>query len=149
MNFARSWGVPDVWPLGSPPAYNYYKNKRDWNVFSTESGHYAHSQMAQNDHNDPGAIDINVILAKSTETVTDVTLEEFADWDVSGLVGLPPKTMNMQTLLARAYMNSDSAMKNSSDLLDTVKSLKTQMSTGGADPVAVAEAVLAALKSKL
>jgi hypothetical protein len=105
--------------------------------------------MAQNDHNDPGAIDINVILAKSTETVTDVTLEEFADWDVSGLVGLSPKTMNMQTLLARAYMNSDSAMKNSSDLLDIVKSLKTQMSTGGADPVAVAEAVLAALKSKL
>lgn len=33
----------------------------------------------------------------------DMTLEELAGWDVSSLVGLKPKSLNFQTLIARVY----------------------------------------------
>ena len=36
----------------------------------------------------------------------DVTLAELAGWDISALVGLPPKTLNFQTAFARLYAAS-------------------------------------------
>jgi hypothetical protein len=46
----RSWGVPDVWPMGAPT----WSAKRDAAVWNSRSGHYGHSQVPENDHTDPG-----------------------------------------------------------------------------------------------
>jgi peptidoglycan hydrolase-like protein with peptidoglycan-binding domain len=50
MAWLRSWGVPDVWPMGEPT----WTAHRDATVWSTRSGHYGHSQVPENDHTDPG-----------------------------------------------------------------------------------------------
>ncbi|MFD0531926.1 hypothetical protein ACFQ1I_43840 [Kitasatospora arboriphila] len=46
----RSWGVPDVWPMGPPT----WSANRSATVWDTRSGHYGHSQVPENDHTDPG-----------------------------------------------------------------------------------------------
>jgi len=50
MAWLRSWGVPDVWPMGAPD-WSSHRNATVWN---TQSGHYGHSQVPENDHTDPG-----------------------------------------------------------------------------------------------
>lgn len=50
MAWLRSWGVPDVWPMGAPD----WNSHRDAGVWDTRSGHYGHSQVPENDHTDPG-----------------------------------------------------------------------------------------------
>lgn len=50
MVWLRSWGVPDVWPMGAP-TWSANRNATTWN---TRSGHYGHSQVPENDHTDPG-----------------------------------------------------------------------------------------------
>lgn len=46
----RSWGVPDVWPMGEPT----WSSRRDAAAWNSRSGHYGHSQVPENDHTDPG-----------------------------------------------------------------------------------------------
>jgi hypothetical protein len=50
VEWLRSWGVPDVWPMGAPD-WNSHRNAAIWN---SASGHYGHSQVPENDHTDPG-----------------------------------------------------------------------------------------------
>lgn len=50
MAWLRSWGVPDVWPMGSPS----WSGNRNANTWNTRAGHYGHSQVPENDHTDPG-----------------------------------------------------------------------------------------------
>lgn len=76
VGFLRTNGVPDVWPMGAPlaygpdprrpgitpAAYGMGNGTRDVNTWLTQGGHYAHSQVPENDHGDPGAIDIGKIV---------------------------------------------------------------------------------------
>ncbi|GAO08679.1 hypothetical protein TPA0598_04_03150 [Streptomyces lydicamycinicus] len=48
--WARSWGVPDAWPMGSP-TWSANRSERIWEA---RGGHYAHGQVPENEHNDPG-----------------------------------------------------------------------------------------------
>ncbi|MEV8099907.1 peptidoglycan-binding protein [Kitasatospora sp. NPDC085879] len=50
VGWLRSWGVPDVWPMG-PPTWSANRSATVWN---TRGGHYGHSQVPENDHTDPG-----------------------------------------------------------------------------------------------
>jgi len=50
MAWLRSWGVPDVWPMGAPD-WNSHRNAAVWD---SQAGHYGHSQVPENDHTDPG-----------------------------------------------------------------------------------------------
>lgn len=68
VDFARSHGIPDVWPAGPPPAYvdgrgNVPPSPRSATIWTTKAGHYGHSQVPENDHGDPGAIDPAAIFA--------------------------------------------------------------------------------------
>lgn len=59
-------GIPDAWPDGPPPAYPLPRGvtaDRDVHTWLTHSGHYGHVNAPENDHEDPGAIDIRVITA--------------------------------------------------------------------------------------
>jgi hypothetical protein len=51
---AAEYGVPAVWPLGTPTWYSH----RNTTVWKTKAGHYGHSQVPENHHTDPGPMDI-------------------------------------------------------------------------------------------
>ncbi|MFJ4684700.1 peptidoglycan-binding protein [Streptomyces sp. NPDC088789] len=50
LAWTRSWGVPDAWPMGSPS----WKADRSQSTWETKGGHYGHSHVPENQHNDPG-----------------------------------------------------------------------------------------------
>ncbi len=49
--WVHSWGVPDTWPMGRP--VNFDSNRSE-SVWETHGGWYGHSQVPENDHQDPG-----------------------------------------------------------------------------------------------
>lgn len=65
-------GIPDVWPAGPPPAYyggaNHPESPRDPKVWTEHAGYFGHSQVPENDHGDPGAIDVRVLAAAGHST---------------------------------------------------------------------------------
>lgn len=81
MDWMRSNGVPDVWPMGqplaygpderrpgvSPAAYGLNNGDRDPAIWTAKGGHYGHSQVPENDHGDPGRIDITKIIGTDEE----------------------------------------------------------------------------------
>lgn len=57
MAAIRSYGVPDVFPMGAlAEKYADPKAKRDRDVWLTKGGHFGHCNIPGNDHWDPGAI---------------------------------------------------------------------------------------------
>ncbi|WP_234029234.1 peptidoglycan-binding protein [Streptomyces sp. PsTaAH-124] len=62
MDAIRSWGVPDVFPMGAPPALAK-DCKRDRNVWLTKGGHYGHCNVPGNSHWDPGHISTSALFS--------------------------------------------------------------------------------------
>ncbi|HZX38054.1 MAG TPA: peptidoglycan-binding protein [Streptomyces sp.] len=50
--WARSWGVPDLWPMGRPEDFTALRSERTWELVG---GWYAHAHVPENDHTDPGS----------------------------------------------------------------------------------------------
>lgn len=50
--WVHSWGVPNVWPMGHPSDFASHRSESVW---ETKAGWYAHSQVPENDHQDPGS----------------------------------------------------------------------------------------------
>ncbi|TLQ46084.1 peptidoglycan-binding protein [Streptomyces marianii] len=50
LSWARSWGVPDTWPMGAPS----WRANRSERIWETKGGHYGHGQVPENQHTDPG-----------------------------------------------------------------------------------------------
>jgi hypothetical protein len=50
--WTRSWGVLDTWPMGRPVSFEPHRSESVW---ETRGGWYAHSQVPENDHQDPGS----------------------------------------------------------------------------------------------
>ncbi|MFD4608270.1 peptidoglycan-binding protein [Streptomyces sp. NPDC058440] len=69
MESIRSWGVPDVFPMGTP-AKTSTDCKRDRNKWLTTGGHYGHCNAPGNDHWDPGAIDTAALFAAVSKAPT-------------------------------------------------------------------------------
>lgn len=67
VGFARSHGIPNLFPAGPPPAYPPGAGNRSETTWKTRAGHYGHSQVPENDHGDPGAIDPAVIFGSRPE----------------------------------------------------------------------------------
>ncbi|MGW1267452.1 LysM peptidoglycan-binding domain-containing protein [Streptomyces sp. NPDC002491] len=57
----RAHGIPDVWPVGAPPATAAAATERPRSTWENKGGHYGHSQIPGQDHWDPGAIDIDIV----------------------------------------------------------------------------------------
>ncbi|MFF3851364.1 peptidoglycan-binding protein [Streptomyces sp. NPDC002328] len=49
----RSWGVPDVWPMGRPTSLT--RNTCPTDTWRSRGGWYAHAHVPENDHVDPGS----------------------------------------------------------------------------------------------
>lgn len=67
MAAIRSWGVPDVFPMGNPPKYPG-GSRRDRNTWLSKAGHYCHANVPGNDHGDPGAISPARLFAAAPKT---------------------------------------------------------------------------------
>ncbi|WP_327300371.1 endolysin [Streptomyces goshikiensis] len=52
LAWVRSWGVPDVWPMGRPVNFNANRSEAIW---ASKGGWYAHAHVPENDHQDPGS----------------------------------------------------------------------------------------------
>ena len=48
----HSWGVPNTWPMGRPVDFTPHRSESVW---ETKAGWYGHSQVPENDHQDPGS----------------------------------------------------------------------------------------------
>lgn len=58
MAAIRSWGIPDLFPMGRPPKYPgpSVRDRDIWYDEDDSAGHYCHANVPGNDHGDPGAI---------------------------------------------------------------------------------------------
>ncbi|WP_416972531.1 peptidoglycan-binding protein [Streptomyces sp. 4F14] len=63
MAAIRSWGIPDVFPMGALAKSYSDASKRTRSVWLSEGGHYGHCHIPGNDHWDPGAIDTKALFA--------------------------------------------------------------------------------------
>jgi hypothetical protein len=50
--WVRSWGVPDVWPMGRPVDFTSHRDEHTW---ETAGGWYGHQHVPENTHQDPGS----------------------------------------------------------------------------------------------
>jgi hypothetical protein len=50
--WVHSWGVPNTWPMGHPTDFSSHRSESVW---ETKAGWYGHSQVPENDHQDPGS----------------------------------------------------------------------------------------------
>ena len=64
----RAHGIPDVWPVGKPPATAAAATKRPKTTWENQGGHYAHGQIRGQSHWDPGAIDTAIVPGKAVVT---------------------------------------------------------------------------------
>ena len=62
----RAHGIPDVWPVGKPPATAAAATKRPKDTWENVGGHYAHGQIRGQNHWDPGAIDTSIVPGKAS-----------------------------------------------------------------------------------
>ncbi|KUN16519.1 peptidoglycan-binding protein LysM [Streptomyces antibioticus] len=71
MRAIRSWGVPDVFPMGALASqYGDPAAKRTRSTWLTKGGHYGHCNVPGNDHWDPGNIDKAALFAAAPVTST-------------------------------------------------------------------------------
>jgi hypothetical protein len=67
----RTHGVPQLWPNGYPlPARNGQDpggHNRDAATWKAQGGHYGHCHVPENHHWDPGAIDLQLLMAPDPE----------------------------------------------------------------------------------
>lgn len=64
----RAHGIPDVWPVGNPPATAAAATKRPKAIWENQGGHYGHSQIRGQRHWDPGAIDTSIVPGAAVVT---------------------------------------------------------------------------------
>lgn len=50
--WVHSWGVPNSWPMGAPDGF---KSRRSASIWASKGGWYAHGDVPENDHTDPGS----------------------------------------------------------------------------------------------
>ncbi|MDT7847181.1 peptidoglycan-binding protein [Streptomyces justiciae] len=50
--WVHSWGVPNSWPMGAPAGF---KSRRSAATWASTGGWYAHGDVPENDHTDPGS----------------------------------------------------------------------------------------------
>ncbi|MFD9249519.1 peptidoglycan-binding protein [Streptomyces bottropensis] len=68
---ARAHGVPDVWPVGKPPATAAAATRRPKETWENKGGNYGHSQIRGQNHWDPGGIDTSIVPGKPATPPAD------------------------------------------------------------------------------
>lgn len=66
--WVHSWGVPNAWPMGKPTDFTSHRSEAVW---EKQAGWYAHAQVPENDHQDPGSWPAFVGSPTSTTPTTE------------------------------------------------------------------------------
>jgi hypothetical protein len=80
LAWVRSWGVPDVWPMGRPTDFSAHRSESTW---ESKGGWYAHAHVPENDHQDPGSWPAFTTVE---EDVTEAEMNKIADKVVDRLL---------------------------------------------------------------
>jgi hypothetical protein len=132
VNYARQLGVPNGWPAGSPPEFPRGSNVRSSSVWVSHGGHYGHSQIPQNDHGDPGAINIGTISGTTTQE----------DGIVASIYDLLTADCNQAAGGTHASIDVGAALIKAAETLDRVGHLEDSVATMAADIAAIKAAVV-------
>lgn len=62
LRWLASWQVPTRWPAGAPPAEPIFRESERDRARWSRGGHFGHSQVPENGHFDPGALDIDRLV---------------------------------------------------------------------------------------
>lgn len=84
MTWMRSWGIPDVWPMGWPKWSGNFRSVTTWR---TEAGHYGHVHVPENDHTDPGPMPRTMFEGEAMALDSDDVKKI---WTTDGVVESPP-----------------------------------------------------------
>lgn len=84
--WVRSWGVPDVWPMGKPVDFQSRRSESTWRA---EAGWYAHAHVPENDHQDPGSWP--AFVGAPAEPVTERPVVDFSKVRDAALADPPKK----------------------------------------------------------
>ncbi|MFF4478686.1 peptidoglycan-binding protein LysM [Streptomyces sp. NPDC001520] len=107
MDAIRSWGVPDTFPMGTPPKYPG-TSKRDRHIWATKGGHYCHANIAGNDHGDPGAISPSALFKAAPKGGSTPTPSKPA----------PTKTVDLSNLIDAAKRDPKAAQGKTTHAAD-------------------------------
>lgn len=105
----RGLGIPDVWPGGPPPAApgTRHVSAATW---KNHSGHFSHSQIPENDHNDPGAIDIKKLLGDDEVPLDGKDVEKIFQTD--GILDNPvPDPQNPKVRPAWLFVDTNQRLR--------------------------------------
>lgn len=88
VDWMRSLGIPDVWPLGWP---KWSGNSRSSGTWTSRAGHYGHCHVPENDHTDPGPMPRDM-FERDDVALTDDDIEKIAQavWKRDGIIDAPP-----------------------------------------------------------
>lgn len=79
--WVHSWGVPNAWPMGRPVNYDSHRSESVW---EKQAGWYGHSQVPENDHQDPGSWPEFVVTSPAKPAATKYVPFPGASWFTVG-----------------------------------------------------------------
>lgn len=145
--WVKSQGVPDAWPMGRPTTFDPHRSESVW---ETQGGWYGHSQVPENDHQDPGTWPAFGIEA---------TKENGMDWDDKltygpGVWSDKPKSASASDWITINAFRTEEVLSQAEANSKAIAALDAKVSklaTGGVDldllAAKVADLLAARLKS--
>lgn len=130
----KSWGVPDAWPMGRPTSFDPHRSESVW---EKQGGWYGHSQVPENDHQDPGSWPAFVM--------------EENDVNLSDKLTIEGQTATVGAWIGYGNLKAEAAATAAEAALKAVETLDAKVSKVAApaaiDYTALAKALLAQIKS--
>lgn len=133
--YVRSHGVVDDWPMGRPVDFASHRSEQVW---ENAGGWYGHSQVPENDHQDPGSWPAFITEHQEEEDMTPEQAKQLAQ--VTGQVAELKKflvpymgwqykgagTVDAWALLTSADRNSAAAAKSTNGLATQIDRLQVR-----------------------
>lgn len=147
----RSWGIPDAWPSGWPA---WSGNSRSSTTWRTKAGHYAHAQVPENTHTDPGPMPRHM-FQEDDMPLSDADIKKIADavWrrdEIPAPDGNPKNpTWQAQSHLVDLGKQTRSILAALGQLDGVDENAVVQGVLAGLSPTAIAAAVATALPPDL
>lgn len=139
--WVKSQGVPDAWPMGRPTTFDPHRSESVW---ETQGGWYGHSQVPENDHQDPGswpAFDMEEDVALTDAEIAKIALAVATYKNPR----LEPSGPDLRQRIVNAEMNGAKAVTAVAALDAKV----SKLAVGGVDLDALATKVADLLAARL
>lgn len=145
----KSWGVPDAWPMGRPTSFDPHRSESVW---EKQGGWYGHSQVPENDHQDPGSWPA-FVMEELDMPITDADALKIAGY-VAAFKNpqIEPKGPDLRQRVVNAEANGAAALVQSranGSSLSALSAKVDKIAVGGVDLDALAAKVADLLAARL